>query len=139
MFAEMDVAHSDRLPWEQDGDSVVLWTVIWNFASAILGGFIGGIVTAYSIGRWRGEMEQRVLSLQEWRFQVDQRLVRGSDQLITIPVVESKIEEVNRIIELVREDIRDGLTGVQRQIEHQQEMFVLRGECDRQHRRGSKP
>ena len=112
---------------------------MWNFASAILGGFIGGIVTAYSIGRWRGEMEQRVLSLQEWRFQVDQRLVRGSDQLITIPVVESKIEEVNRIIELVREDIRDGLTGVQRQIEHQQEMFVLRGECDRQHRRGSKP
>ena len=118
------------------------WTTIaaglWNFASALIGGFVGGIVTAYAIGRWRGEIEQRLRSLLEWRQQVEDRLDRGDHQLVNIPVVEAKIEELSRSTQLVRDDVRGGFAQVARQIEHAQETFVSRGECNRQHRRTSK-
>jgi len=107
---------------------------LWNFASALIGGFVGGMLTAYSIGRWRGEMEQRVTSLQEWRGQAEGRLERGDDQLVNIPVVESKIEDLSRSIELMREDVRDGFAEVQSHVERMRETFVTRAECERQHR-----
>lgn len=117
----------------------MFWTaigsVLWNFASALVGGFVGGMLTAYSIGRWRGEIEQRLASLQEWRHQADGRLERGDDQLVSIPVVESKIEDLNRSIELMREDVHNGFAEMQSQVQHTRETYVTRAECDRQHRR----
>ena len=118
--------------------ATLLSTVLWNFASALVGGFIGGIVTAYAIGRWRGEIDQRVQALQDWRAQVDDRLERGNDQLVSIPVVETKIEEISRSVELLRDDIRTGMADMRRQIESSHERFVLRAECDRQHHRSPK-
>ena len=113
-------------------------TGLWNFLCALIGGFIGGIVTAYAIGRWRGEIEQRVHSLLEWRQQVEDRLDRGDHQLVSIPVVESKIEEIFRTNELIRSDLRTWFADMERQIEKAYEVFVSRGECDRQHRRVTK-
>ena len=109
-------------------------TCLWNFTCALMGGFIGGVVTAYSIGHWRGEIEQRVQSLLEWRQQVEERLARGDHQLVNIPVVESKIEEIFRTNELIREDLRTGFAEVERQLDRIHETFVPRVECERQHR-----
>ena len=114
-----------------------LVTGLWHFTAALIGGFIGGIVTAYSFGRWRGEVEQRMRSLVEWRQQVEERLDRGDHQLVNIPVVESKIEEIFRSHEMIREDLRAGFSEVERQLERVQETFVTRGECNRQHRRAA--
>jgi len=117
----------------------VSWTIVcsalWNFGSALIGGFVGGVVTAYGIGRWKGDIEQRVRALQLWQRTVDDRLERGDDRMITIPVVESKIEELNRIVELVREDVRSGFADVQHRIDRNDANVVTRAECDRQHRR----
>ena len=120
------------MPW------TTLASTLWNLTCALVGGFIGGIVTAYAIGRWRGEIEQRLHSLSEWRRTVEERLERGDHQLVNIPVVESKIQEIFRTNELIRDDLRAGFAQVERQLERTYETFVTRDECNRQHRRTAK-
>ena len=111
---------------------------LWHFVSAIIGGVISGGVIAYSLGRWRGEIDQRVRAFEAWRTAVDERLERGSEKLVDVPVLESKIEEFTRSVDRMREDVREGLASVQKQLDAHSENFVRRVECDRQHHRAPK-
>ena len=109
--------------------------IVLNFASALIGGFVGGWVMAYSIGKWRGAVEERFQGLHEWQAQINTRLERGDDRLVQVPVLEAKLHETSRGIELVREELKAGLSEVQRGFERGRTIFVTRAECDRQHRR----
>jgi len=111
---------------------------LWHFVSAIIGGVISGGLIAYSLGRWRGETDQRISALEDRGNQVDDRLEKGSDRLVNIPVLESKFEEVTRSVERMRTDVHEGLANVQKQLDSHSKEFVRRGECDRQHHRPPK-
>jgi len=111
-----------------------------NFASAACGAILGGMLTAYAIGRWRGEIEQKIAALVEWRTQIEDRLERGDNKLTDVPVLQSKIDESNRTLDRIREDVGDGIkelhtriSSTRKEIMAEFDGYVTRGECDRQH------
>ena len=113
-----------------------------NFASAIIGAIVGGMLTAYAIGRWRGEIEQRLAAMSDWRALVDNRLERGQDKLVNVQVIESKLDEMIRLDEVGRREARESMaelhtrvTAVRESLESKLGSYVSRSECERQHKR----
>ena len=111
--------------------------VVLNFVSALLGGFIGGWIMAYSFGKWRGAVEERFSALHEWQTKIDTRLERGDDRLIQVPVLEANLQETKRSVELLRDELKEGFAEVQHGFERGRQIFVTKDACDRQHRRGA--
>lgn len=83
--------------------------------SAITGGFVGGWVVAFRLGRWRQRVEDRLES-------IEQRLADGDRFVNMVPVVNTRLE---MMLEELRE-IKKALRDVRAQ-------FVTHEECDRRH------
>ena len=126
--------------------------VVWNLCSALIGGFIGGMITAYSLGRWRGEIEQRTHDLLMWRESVDDRLDRGADRIVDVEVIKSQLLEGAKTMDLLRADLREGFKSLHERVSHNRSAaddrcagnvaqlrkeLVSRAECAVTHKRAS--
>lgn len=102
-------------------DRVIVWAL-----SALVGGFIGGWITAFRIGRWRGEVEGKLKNHEGHLGRIDQRLEKGNKHVDQVPILKTKIEVVIDEIREVKDMVRRGL-----------ERTVTREECNRRHGDGT--
>jgi hypothetical protein len=86
-----------------------------SVVSAVTGGFVGGWVVAFRLGRWRQRVEDRLESIEG-------RLTDGDRFVSMVPVVNTRLE---MMLEELRE-IKTALRDARRQ-------FVTHEECDRRH------
>jgi len=107
------------------------WTWVWNFASAMIGGVIGGCIASYRAGRRHGETEASIRALkaaqahsEESRRRIHERLERGAEQLVDIRVLDARLEETNKQLGLLRETLKEF-----------DAMYQTRRACDERHRR----
>jgi hypothetical protein len=94
------------MTWVQTGVSAV---------SALCGGFVGGWVVAFRLGRWRQRVEDHLAS-------VEARLTRADGIIGSVPVLSTRID-------LVLEELRSIKDGLR----HDRRDFVTHEECDRRH------
>lgn len=83
--------------------------------SALAGGFVGGCLVAYRMGRWRESVEQRLAIHQA-------RLERGDIPLDKVPVIEARLDTVILELRDLRRELREDFSRL-----------VTREECDRRH------
>ncbi len=86
-----------------------------SILSAVVGGFVGGWVVAFRLGRWRQRVEDRLEHVEE-------RLGAGGRLLDAVPVISARLD-------LVLEEIRD----LKRALRQERERLVTHEECDRRH------
>jgi hypothetical protein len=86
-----------------------------SVSSAVVGGFVGGWVVAFRLGRWRQRVEDRL-------DQLDERLAAGDAHVDAVPVIAARLE-------VVLEELRN----LRREMREEHAAFVSRGECDRRH------
>ena len=87
----------------------------WSTVSALAGGFIGGWIVAYRVGKWQAQIEQRVVT-------VEARLAKGDEPVGQVPVLIARVE-------MILSEIRD----MKRQSREDMQRLVSREECDRRH------
>jgi hypothetical protein len=83
--------------------------------SALFGGFVGGWVVAFRLGRWRQRVEDHLESIEA-------RLLKGDRLVDGVPVLSTRVE-------LILEELRT-IRAEMRQDRHR---FVSHEECDRRH------
>ncbi|NLG64569.1 MAG: hypothetical protein GX537_03075 [Actinobacteria bacterium] len=99
---------------------MTLWiNVALSIISALAGGFIGGWVVAFRLGRTLQAIESRLEVCE-------QRLERGDKPVGDVPVLRTRLETVI-------EELRD----IKRELREDRKTFVSHGECDRRHGNGS--
>jgi len=89
--------------------------------SAVVGGFVGGWVVAFRLGRWRQRTEDRLEHVEE-------KLDSSDRALSAVPIISARLDVV---LSEIRE-IKDGLRDDRRR-------FVTHEECDRTHSGGATP
>ena len=87
--------------------------------SALAGGFIGGCIVAYRMGRWRQKVEDRLKVNED-------RLGRGDRHVGQVPILETRLNTVIDEIRLLRQEVRED-----------RQRFVSHEECDRRHGDGA--
>jgi len=92
---------------------------IISVCSALCGGFVGGWVVAFRMGRWRQQVEDRLDFAEE-------RLARGDPLVGAVPIIETRLDVVLR-------EIRD----LKRELREERKHFVSHEECDRRHGNGN--
>lgn len=88
-----------------------------SVVSGLLGGFVGGWMTAFKMGRWRQRVEDRLE-------RAEQRLENGNEHVDNVPILKTKIETV--IVELGH---------LRRELREDRALLVSRDACDRRHER----
>jgi len=88
---------------------------IVSISSALVGGFVGGWVVAFRMGRWRQRVEDHLE-------QVEKRLSVGDRALDAIPVISTRLEVLIEDVRTMRDEMR-----------HDRARFVTHEECDRRH------
>ncbi len=86
--------------------------------SAVLGGFVGGWVVAFRLGRWRQRVEDRLDG-------IDTRLAEGDRSVDAVPVIEARLG-------VVLEELR----GLRREMREDRATFITQRECDARHATG---
>jgi hypothetical protein len=94
-----------------------LQTVV-SVTSALTGGFVGGWVVAFRMGRWRQRMEDHVESIEK-------RLNSGDRALENVPVIETRLDVLLTEIRSLKEEMRED-----------RRCFVTHEECNRRHGTG---
>lgn len=88
-------------------------------ASALAGGFVGGWVVAFRLGRWRQRVEDHLESIES-------RLLRGDTAVDTVPVLTARVELILEELRIIKAEMRQD-----------RKHFVSHEECDRRHQDGS--
>ena len=83
--------------------------------SALCGGFIGGWVVAFRLGRWRQRVEDHLESIES-------RLLKGDRLVDNVPVLSTRVE-------LILEELR----SLKAEMRQDRKCFVSHEECDRRH------
>jgi len=83
--------------------------------SAVTGGFVGGWVVAFRLGRWRQRVEDRLE-------RIEGRLADGDRFVNMVPVVNTRMEMMLEELREIKKGLRDART-----------QFVTHEECDRRH------
>lgn len=83
--------------------------------SALFGGFVGGWVVAFRLGRWRQRVEDHLESIEA-------RLVRGNPAVDSVPVLETRVELILDELRTIRQEMRQDRSR-----------FVSHEECNRRH------
>ena len=83
--------------------------------SAVAGGFVGGCVVAFRIGRWRQRIEDRIAVAEE-------RLAEGDDLVEQVPILVTRLDLLIKTVDEVKQTIRDVYGNV-----------VTRRECNSRH------
>ncbi len=84
-------------------------------ASALFGGFIGGWVVAFRLGRWRQRVEDHLECIEA-------RLSKGDRAVDSVPVLSTRVDLILEELRSIRGDLR-----------HDRQSFVTHEECDRRH------
>ena len=94
----------------------MMWfQTLLSVVSALSGGFIGGWVVAFRLGRWRQQVEDRLDG-------VESRLSRGDRVVDNVPILNTRVD-------LNLEEVRAIKTEMRQDRKH----FVSHEECDRRH------
>lgn len=91
-----------------------LQTVI-SALSALFGGFVGGWVVAFRLGRWRQRVEDHLESIES-------RLLKGDRAVDSVPVLATRVDL-----------ILDELRAIKGEMRQDRKQFVSHEECDRRH------
>lgn len=91
-----------------------LQTVI-SALSALFGGFVGGWVVAFRLGRWRQRVEDHLESIES-------RLLKGNRAVDAVPVLSTRVD-------LILEEVR----AIKSEMRQDRKQFVSHEECDRRH------
>ena len=83
--------------------------------SALFGGFIGGWVVAFRLGRWRQRIEDHLESIES-------RLRKGDPLVDSVPVLSARVELILEELRIIRSELRND-----------RGRFVSHEECDRRH------
>ncbi len=89
--------------------------VLLSALGAVVGGFTGGWLVAYRMGRWRQKVEDR-LDVHEARLQ------KGNPAVDAVPVLEARLDALLDEFRGLRKELRDDFAQI-----------VTRTECDRRH------
>ena len=89
-----------------------------SVVSAIAGGFVGGWTVAFRLGRWRGQVEDRLAATEK-------RLESGDPHVGKVPVLEAKLDTVIEELRTIKGEMRGD-----------RKEFVSRIECERTHAAG---
>lgn len=81
-------------------------TIVVSSLSAVAGGFIGGWVVAYRIGRWRENVEGRLAAAEA-------RLERGDPHVGKVPILRERLEVVIAGLEEIKRNMREGFKKFQ--------------------------
>jgi hypothetical protein len=87
----------------------------FSAVSALCGGFVGGWVVAFRLGRWRQRVEDHLESIES-------RLLRGDRAVDSVPVLSTRVD-------LILDEVRSIKTEMRQERKH----FVSHEECDRRH------
>jgi len=85
--------------------------------SALAGGFVGGCVVAFRLGRWRQRIEDRIAAAEE-------RLEKGDRHVGQVPILLTRVDLLIKTLDEFKQAFRDFTADV-----------VTRRECDRRHAR----
>jgi hypothetical protein len=94
------------MTWFQTGISAM---------SALFGGFVGGWVVAFRLGRWRQRVEDHLQSIET-------RLLKGDNAVDNVPVLATRVG-------LILEELRSLKSEMRQDRKH----FTTHEECDRRH------
>lgn len=83
--------------------------------SALFGGFLGGWVVAFRLGRWRQRVEDHLQSIEA-------RLLRGDSAVDNVPVLSTRVD-------LILEELR----AIKAEMRQDRKHYVSHEECDRRH------
>ncbi len=83
--------------------------------SALFGGFIGGWVVAFRLGRWRQRIEDHLENIES-------RLRKGDPLVDSVPVLSTRIDLILEELRIIKSEMRKD-----------RERFVSHEECDRRH------
>ena len=75
-------------------------TPVISALSALVGGFAGGWLVAYRMGRWRQAVEDRLGVVEE-------RLQKGDPLVETVPLIRTRLDLVVEEIRAMRKEIRE--------------------------------
>ena len=92
---------------------------IISVASAVGGGFLGGLVAAFRVGGWKQNVDDRLE-------RTETRLSSGDDTLDRVPVIGSRLDMLFDELHALRQEVREA--------RHE---AVTHEECDRRH--GARP
>ena len=90
-------------------------TVI-SATSALFGGFVGGWVVAFRLGRWRQRIEDHLDS-------VESRLCKGDRLVDGVPVLTARVDLILEELRIIKAEMRQD-----------RQAFVSHEECDRRHK-----
>lgn len=83
--------------------------------SALFGGFVGGCVVAFKLGRWRQRVEDHLENIEA-------RLLKGDRAVDSVPVLGTRVD-------LILEELRE----IESELREERNLFVTHEECDRRH------
>jgi len=86
--------------------------------SALSGGFVGGWVVAFRLGRWRQRVEDHLESIES-------RLLKGDRLVDGVPVLSARVDLILEELRIIKTEMR-----------HDRQQFVSHEECDRRHQDG---
>lgn len=86
-------------------------------ASALCGGFVGGWLVAFRLGRWRQSIEDSLRCLEA-------RLSRGDRAVDSVPILRTRVDLILEELRAIKEELRQ-----------ERKHFVTHEECDRRHQR----
>ena len=92
--------------------------IVMSALSALAGGFIGGCLVAYRMGRWRQWVESKI-------GEHDKRLEKGNPAVDQVPILMTRVEAIIATLDEFKEAFRDFVGRV-----------VTKDECDRRHEGG---
>jgi len=92
----------------------VIQTIV-SAVSALCGGFVGGCVVAFRLGRWRQQVEDHLALLKT-------RLNKGDRAVDSVPVLATRVDLV-----------LDELRAIKTELRHDRRHFVSHEECNRRH------
>jgi hypothetical protein len=87
----------------------------FSAASALCGGFVGGWVVAFRLGRWRQRVEDHLESIES-------RLLKGDRAVDNVPVLSTRVD-------LILDEVR----SIKAEMRQERKHFVSHEECDRRH------
>jgi len=86
-------------------------------ASALFGGFVGGWLVAFRLGRWRQRIEDHLTSIEA-------RLSKGDRVAGSVPILRTRVDLILEELRSMKEELREDRKN-----------FVSHEECDRRHQR----
>ena len=90
-------------------------TVI-SATSALFGGFVGGWVVAFRLGRWRQRVEDHLDSIET-------RLLKGDRHVDGVPVLKACVDLILEELRIIKAEMRQD-----------RQAFVSHEECNRRHK-----